>query len=78
MDVVPVNEKGDKQLIDHYWTQFLVNICVQGFEKMFFKYQDTKRLLKNNQSDFYWGISSLQQIPSTTHEICKAVDTNPS
>ena len=36
MDVVPVNEKGDKQLIDHYWTQFLVNICVQGFEKNVF------------------------------------------
>ena len=80
--IAPAYKKGEKQLINNYWKISLLAICAKVFEKIIFnslfEYLDTNKLLNNNQSGFCPGNLCVHHLLSITHEIYKAIDSNPS
>ena len=80
--MLSVRKKGDKQIIKNYRPVSLLPICSKIFEKIIFnslfKYFEDNKLLKCNQSGFRSGDSWVHQLLSTTHELYKSFDANPS
>ena len=69
-------------MIKNYRPVPLLPICFIIFEKVIynwlFKYLDDNNLLTSNQSGFWRGDSCVDELLSTTHEIYKVLDANPS
>ena len=81
-NLVPIHEKGDKQLIENYRPVSLFPICGKIFERhifnSLFNYLIENNLLSPHQSGFIPGDSFVQQVISITHEIYNAFGCNPS
>ena len=81
-NIIPVHEKGDKQIIKNYRPVSLLPICGKIFEKIIFnflfKYLEDNKLLNCNQSGILPGDSFVHHLLSITHEIFKSFDANPS
>ena len=80
-NIVPVQKKGDKQLIKNYLV-CLLPICVKLMEKLMFNsisnFTDIKNMLSVHQSGFPPSDSCVHQLISIAHEIYNAFDASPS
>ena len=76
--VVPVQKKGDKQILNNCRPVSLLPICGKIFERLIynklFKYFLKNDLLSQNQSGFKPGDSFINQLTSITHETCQSFD----
>ena len=81
-NVVPMHEKGDKQLIENYRPVSLLTICGKVFERLIFNslfnYFIEDNLLSPHQSGFIPGDPCAQKLISIIHEIYNTFDCNPS
>ena len=81
-NVVSIQKKGDKQLIENYRPVSLLPVCGKIFERLIFNslfnYFIENNLLLSHQSGFIPGNSCVQQLISITREIYNAFDCNPS
>ena len=81
-NVIPVHNKGDKQVLKNYGLVPLLPICGKIFEKLIFNalysFFEDHKLLNPCQSGFKKNDSCINQLVSITHEIYSAFDCNPS
>ena len=79
---VPVQKKGDKQLIKNYGPVSLLPIWGKLLEKLMlnsiFNFIDTRNMLSVHQLEFRPGDSCVHQLISIVHDTYNAFDTNPS
>ena len=81
-NIVPVDKKGDKQLIKKSRPVSLLPICGKLMGKLIFNtifnFIDTRNMLSVHQSGFRPGDSCVHQLISIVHKIYNAFDDNPS
>ena len=77
-NVVPVHEKGNRQLKTNYRPISLLPICSKIFEKIIFDeiyyHLSDNDLLSSSRSGFRPGDSTINQLLSITHEIFQAFE----
>ena len=80
-NVIPVHNKGDKQVLKNYDPVLLLPICGKIFEKLIFNalytFFEDHKLLNPCQSGFKKNDSCINKLVSITHEIYSAFDCNP-
>ena len=80
-NIVPVNQKEDKQLIKNCQTVSLLPICRKLLEKLMFNstfnFTDTRNMLSIHQSGFRPSDACMHQLISIVHDIYNAFDANP-
>ena len=80
-NVVPVHKKNEKNLKGNYRPISLLQICGKMLEKLvydsLYSHLVSCKLLNPNQSGFYPGDYTINQLISITHTIFKAFDCNP-
>ena len=79
-NVVPVHNKGDKQILKNYQPISLLPIAGKIFERLLydrmFQFFIQNNLISKNQSSFRPGDSCINQLFSITHEIYQSFDDN--
>ena len=79
-NVVPVNKKGDKQILKNYRPISLLLIAGKIFERLLydrmFEFFIVNNSVSKNQSGFRPGDSCVNQLLSITHEIYQSFDDN--
>ena len=72
-NIVPIHEKGDKQILKNYCPVSLLPICRKIFERLMFNklfnFLLENNLISPNQSGFKPGNYCINQLLSTTHKI---------
>ena len=80
-NIVPVHEKGDKQIIDNYRPVSLLLIFGKIFERILFNslfnYIQENNLLCEHQSGFRPNDSCIYQLISVVHDIYASFDCSP-
>ena len=81
-NIVPVQKKNSKQLVNNYRPVSLLPICSEIFEKVIFvsifNFMIQNNLLNSCQSGLRPNDSCINQLISITHNIYHAFDANPS
>ena len=80
-NIVPVNKKGDKEIVNNYRPVSLLPICSKILEKIIFdsiiRFLNENKLLSDAQSGFRSSDSCEYQLLSIVHDIYKSFDCNP-
>ena len=79
-NIVPIQNKNDKQIVSNYRPVSLRPICSEIFEKLIFnelfKFFEDKNLLSKHQSGFHPGDSCIYQLLAIIHDIFSSFDCN--
>ena len=82
VNIVPIHNKNDKQIVSNYRPVSLQPISSKIFEKLIFnelfKFFQDKNLLSKHQSDFCPDNSCIYQLLAITHDIVLSFDWNPT
>ena len=77
-NIVPIHQKGDKQILRNYCPVSLLPLCRKIFERLMFNklfnFLLENNLISPNQSGFKPGDSCINQLLSITHEIYNSFD----
>ena len=80
-NIVPINKKSSKQLLENYRPVSLLPVFGKIFEKVIYssiyEFLDKNSLLSPKQSGFRPGDSTINQLIAITHEIFSAFNCNP-
>ena len=81
-NITPIHKKGDKNDVKNYRPISVLPLCGKLFEKLIYdalySYFENNNIFDINQSGFRKGDSCVNQLISITHDIFKALDSNPS
>ena len=81
-NVVPIHEKGDKQLLQNYHPVLLLPVCSKIFERIAFnpmlEFLEENNLLCPHQSGFRSSHSCQSQLLSIVHDIYASFDQIPT
>ena len=81
-NIVPVHQKGDKQIVNNYRPVSLLPVCGKILERLVFNsifdFLDNNSLLSANQSGFRSSDSCESQLLSICHEIYASFDSCPT
>ena len=81
-NILPIDNKNDKQVISNYRATSLLPIGSKTFEKLIFhelfKFIAVKNLLYNHQLGFDPYVSCIYQLHTITHDIFSSFDCSPT